>query len=182
MSSHAEHVARIRELDWAGLRALWMRIKAGHTPGWPAGKAFEYLVLRAFELDGAQVVWPFVVRLGDDVVEEIDGAVYAAGLSCLVESKDTAALVEVGALAKLRSQLARRPAATVGLFFSRSGFTDAAQMLVSYFAPQTVLLWTSASIDYVLGRERIVEELTVKYRRAVENGHGYEKLEFGRRQ
>ncbi|HSU13491.1 restriction endonuclease [Longimicrobium sp.] len=180
MPSHSEYITRVRELDWNGLRALWMRIKAGHTPGWPPGKAFEHLVLRAFELDGAEVRWPYLVRHGGEVVEEIDGAVYAADLSCLVETKDTAGLVDVTFLAKMRNQLARRPACTLGLFFSRSGFTDAAITLVSYFAPQTVLLWRGEEMDYLLGNEFIVAGLLEKYRRAVEDGPVYYNLELGR--
>ena len=71
---------------------------------------FEHLILRAFELDGATVRWPFEVSFGDSVVEQIDGAVYAGCLSCLVEAKDSTAPVDVAVLAKLRNQLARRPA------------------------------------------------------------------------
>lgn len=122
------------------------------------------------------VRWPYRVHIEGELVEEIDGAVYVAGLSCLVEAKDTAAQVDVSFLAKLRNQLGRRPAATVGLFFSRSGFTDAALTLVTYFAPQTVLLWDEDDISYVLERESIVDALETKYRSAVENGPAYRRL------
>lgn len=176
MSSHAEHVARIRELDWAGLRALWMRIKAGHTPGWPAGKAFEHLVLRAFELDGAEVAWPFLVHVAGEPIEELDGAVYAGKYSCLIEAKDSSEPANVTALAKLRTQLARRPADVLGLFFSRSGYTEAAYALAGYFAPQTVLLWTGSDLDYVMQSEAILDPLISKYRLSVERGMSYLKL------
>jgi hypothetical protein len=53
-----DHAARIRLLDWKGLRDLWDRSAKGPVPGWPAGKAFEHLILRAFELDGATVRYP----------------------------------------------------------------------------------------------------------------------------
>jgi hypothetical protein len=170
MPSHSDYIARVRALDWNGLRRLWLRIRAGQTPGWPPGKAFEHLVLRAFELENAEVRWPYVVYHGGEPVEQLDGAVYVSGLACIVETKDTAGLVDVTALAKLRNQLARRPAATIGLFFSRSGFTDAAISLVGYFPPQTVLLWTGNEMDYLLEQQAFLEGLELKYRSAIENG------------
>ena len=58
MATPAELVVRIRLLDWAGLRALWADVKAGDTPGWEAGEALKYLVLKqnkdgAFAVNGA---------------------------------------------------------------------------------------------------------------------------------
>jgi hypothetical protein len=54
LPSAAEYQAAIQKLDWDGLQNLWERIETRSTaPDWAAGKAFEYLVLRAFELDGA---------------------------------------------------------------------------------------------------------------------------------
>ena len=52
-------------------------------------------MLRAFELDGAEVVWPFEVRVQGELSEQIDGAIYAKGLSCLVESKDTEKAIRI---------------------------------------------------------------------------------------
>jgi hypothetical protein len=165
-----DHAARISQLDWDGLRALWDRSARGPVPGWPAGKAFEHLVLRAFELDGATVRWPFEVTLGEAVVEQIDGAVYAGHLSCLVEAKDSAAAVDIAVLAKLRTQLARRPAGTIGVVFSRMGFTRPAFALAGYFAPQTVLLWSGQEVEECLRQESIVVALLAKYRECVEEG------------
>jgi hypothetical protein len=165
-----DHIARIRQLDWDGLRDLWDRTAKGPAPGWPPGKAFEYLVLRAFELDGATVRWPFEVTLGDSVIEQIDGAVYASHLSCLIEAKDTAGLIDIGALAKMRTQLARRPGGTLGAVFSRSGFTDPAVALAGYFAPQTVLLWSGKEILECLLERRIASMLLEKFRECVEEG------------
>jgi hypothetical protein len=165
-----DHIARIRQLDWDGLHDLWDRSARGPVPGWPPGRAFEYLVLRAFELDGATVRWPFEVTLGDSVVEQIDGAVYAGSLSCLVEVKDSAAAVEIAVLAKLRTQLARRPAGTVGAVFSRMGFTRPAFTLAGYFAPQTVLLWSGPEGVECLRQESIAVPVLAKYRECVEEG------------
>ena len=49
--------------------------------GWPPGLALEHAILRAFELDGAEVTWPFVVELDGLTVEQIDGAVHTVHLS-----------------------------------------------------------------------------------------------------
>ena len=106
---------RIRMLNWEGLRDLWDQSASGRTPAWPPGKAFEYLILRAFELDGATVRWPFDVTLHDSVIEQIDGAVYAAPLMP-VEAKDSTSAVDVAVLAKLRTQLARRPSGTIARY------------------------------------------------------------------
>ncbi len=100
----------------------------------------------------------------------MDGAVYADGLSCLVEVKDTVTRVDVGALAKLRNVLIRRPAPTVGLVFSRSGFTAAAVSLARFFAPQTVLLWSGDEMEYLLNGGNLVAMLRSKYRECVEEG------------
>lgn len=170
MTSHSEYAVRAREMDWSALRRLWLAVKAGHTPGWPPGKAFEYLVLRAFELDGAEVRWPFTVSMADETVEQIDGAVYAANLSCIVESKDTAVPIDVSVLAKMRTQLARRPASAIGLVVSRSGFTSAASTLAGYFAPQTVLLVSGWEFERALNSGEMVSMLVAKFRECVEEG------------
>jgi len=170
MARSPDYVARIRGLGWAGLRDLWARISAGHTPGWPPGTALEYLVLRAFELDGAEVRWPFTVEISDETVEQIDGAVYAGNLACLIEVKDTAAKVDIEVLAKMRNQLLRRPATAIGMVVSRSGFTPAATTLSGFFAPQTVLLMPGAELEHALHNESIVSALTLKFRERVENG------------
>ncbi|HEX6747229.1 MAG TPA: restriction endonuclease [Longimicrobium sp.] len=180
MPSHSDHVARIRAMGRDDLHALLARVRAGRTPGWPAGRAFEYLVLRAFELDGATVRWPFTVSMADETVEQIDGAVYAANLSCIVETKDTVAPIDIIALAKMRTQLARRPAATVGLVISKSGFTNAATTLAGYFAPQTVLLIAGDELDEAMATGGMVAMLMAKYRECVEEG-GTQTLKGSRR-
>ena len=60
------------------------------TPDWDSGKAFEYLILRAFELEGASVQYPYRISMQDEIVEQIDGAIHADGISAIVESKDLA--------------------------------------------------------------------------------------------
>lgn len=170
MAKPEEREAQIKKLDWAGLRTLWAGVQAGDTPGWDRGKAFEYLVLRAFELDNALVRYPFGVQLFEEKIEEIDGAVHLPGLSCLVESKDLETNVAIGPIAKLRNQLLRRPAGTVGIVFSGGGFTEPAILLAHFALPQAILLWRGDEFDLVLREERICEFLNLKYRFCIEHG------------
>jgi hypothetical protein len=59
MPTAEEYEARIKKLGWPGLLKLWNAIKARDTPGWDAGKALEYLIIRAFDLDKVRVRWPY---------------------------------------------------------------------------------------------------------------------------
>ena len=177
MADRFEYQRRVREMDWEELAMLWRRIERGATPEWESGGAFEHLILRAFELDGATVRWPYEVSISDHVVEQIDGAIYAANLACLIEAKDTAAPVTVGTIAKLRQQVLRRPAPVLGLLFSRSGFTRPAVTLAQFLAPQNVLLWTGSDLAYVIERRGIVWALEAKYRHSVEYGQPEHSLQ-----
>jgi hypothetical protein len=159
--------------DWDGLRRLWSAILAGNTPGWEKGEALEYLVIRAFELDPdepATVRYPFEVSLFGEKVEEIDGAVHLRGLSCLVESKDVGKNVAIGPLVKIRSQLLRRPAGTVGLMFSKRAFTKPAIYLAHFTMPQAVHLWSGADIQIAMEEGRISQFLRLKHRVCCEDG------------
>src|SRR5207302_6176492 len=105
-------------------------------------EALEYLVIRAFELDPDEKVtvrYPYEVSLFGEKVEEIDGAVHLPGLSCLVESKDWGKNVAIGPIVKMRSQLLRRPAGTLGLMFSSHKYTTPANYLAHFMMPQAVL-------------------------------------------
>jgi hypothetical protein len=49
MPTDAQYESMIQQFDnWKKLCAIWRKIQKGDTPGWAAGKAFEYLVLQAF--------------------------------------------------------------------------------------------------------------------------------------
>lgn len=177
---NAEYESMVKALDWEGLRWLYPEIETRSTPGWEAGKAFEYLIPRAFELDGATVRWPFEIRLHGQTVEQIDGAVQAAGLHCLLECKDEKAPLAIDPIAKMRNQLLRRPAACIGLIFSTSGYTQPAQMLTGYLGSQTILLWHPGEIRLALEHGRIVPLLEAKYRACVEEGvHDADTTDFG---
>lgn len=176
MDTVTAYQKRIRQLDWKGLRKLWQQIlspdsvqERGDRESWERGKALEYLVLRAFELDGAQVRWPYDVRDGHQVLEQIDGAVYAGGLACLVECKDTGKPINVEPIAKLWTLLHRRPPGVVGLIFSRSGYTAPALTLTHTLVPRSILLWSGEEVAHVLERENAAEALALKYRHCVEH-------------
>ncbi|MEP1080140.1 restriction endonuclease [Leptolyngbya sp. PL-A3] len=170
MATDAEYRQQIQTYDRGQLIELWQAIAARNTPGWDSGKAFEYLILRAFELEDAEVTYPYSVVLEEEEVEQIDGVIYSNGLACLVECKDLADRVNIEPIAKMRNQLLRRPAATVGMVFSYSGFTYAATILARYVAPQTILLWTGDEIAYALDQQCFSQSLRLKYRVCIEQG------------
>ena len=103
------------------------------------------MVPRAFQLDGARIRWPYRISLHEEIVEQIDGVVEAAGLHCLLESKDWSKPISIDPIAILRNQLLRRPATTIGMVFSRSGYTEAA------------LLLADSRTTFGLSYERLVE-------------------------
>jgi hypothetical protein len=53
MPTEIDYQQRIAAYDRVQLLNLWAQIQAGETPDWAPGKAFKYLVMRAFELEGA---------------------------------------------------------------------------------------------------------------------------------
>ncbi|MEW6125787.1 MAG: restriction endonuclease [Acidobacteriota bacterium] len=161
---------KIMKYGWEALLGLWEAVKEGKTPGWKAGKAFEYLVIRAFQLDKADVRYPYSVRLDGDELEQIDGVVYYDGIACLIECKDQNTSINIEPIAKLRNQLLRRPGQVIGCVFSREGFTAPAVTLAMFTAPQTILLWTGEEIDYCLRKHFICRALISKYRNCIEKG------------
>jgi hypothetical protein len=180
VGSEDDYKSRIRTMGWARLRAFHERLIAGRVAGWEPGKAFEYLILRAFELEGAVVTWPYVIQLSPSETggetEQIDGAVYVDGLACIVEAKDTSKAVPIDPIAKMRNQLLRRPSSSVGLIFSRGGFSQAALTLIRYVGPQTILLWEGKEVAQALKHRAFREGLQKKYRLSVEQGLGQHDL------
>ncbi len=170
MPTDAECISRITALGYEELLEFWGRIEAGGVPDWDPGRPFEYLILRAFQLEGAEVRWPYTVALAEENVEQIDGVIYAAGLAGLAEAKDQADPLGIEAIAKMRNQLARRPAGTLGLLFSRRGFTNPARILAQFMAPQTILLWDGVDVAHALSHRKMTEGLLRKFRYAVEHG------------
>lgn len=169
MATESDYKGKIQCYDWEQLHNLWQDIRNDSTPDWAAGKALEYLILRAFELENAEVRYPYSVSN----VEQIDGVIYIENIACIIECKDTTDSLNFEPIAKLRSQLMRRPSAVIGSLFSRSGFTAPALRLMGSIQPQTILLWENNEIDYCLKNKAFCITLIKKYHAEIEYGGYY---------
>lgn len=179
MTTAAEYQQRIATYDRSRLLELWRQIEASNTPDWEPGKALEYLIPRAFELEGASVTYPFIIQMGGTILEQIDGAIYCDGFACLVECKDQADNIAIDPVAKLRNQLLRRPAGVIGLIFTTTQFTQATQILAQYNANQAILLWEGSEIDYALQNHCFRRGLIQKYRYCVERAAANYRIDLG---
>jgi hypothetical protein len=151
-----------QELDWVGLFSLWQQIQDGATPDWDAGKALEHLVVRAFELSGLRVEYPYDVPPGGKPIEQIDGIVFFDHMPFLIECKDKDA-VDVEAIAKLRNQLSRRPPTTMGCVFITGAYTLQALILADFAVPHQITLWSGGDIEAALAVRDFREVLIKKY-------------------
>jgi len=185
--SQLENESRIRAYkNWEQLRALWQDIQEDNTlSDWQSGKAFEYFIIRAFELEvsSKQVRYPYGVSMNvispkenNKDLEQIDGCVYVEGVSCLIECKDYRKKIDFEPIAKLRNQLMRRPSGTIASIFNMEGFTEPAMMLLNFIYPQTILVWEKDEIEYCLNEESFSKGLIEKYRKAVEEGKYKHKI------
>ncbi len=174
MSSQDAFKEKIRSFQSkSDLEKLWKQILRKKTPGWPSGRAFEYMILRAFELEGALIRWPYTVSLSNTVIEQIDGVIHFDDIhvSILAESKDHSENINIDPIAKIRNQLLRRPSNVVGAVFSTAGFTEPALILSQFCAPQTILLWEKNHIDHCLKENNSFKTgFLQKYRHAIEEG------------
>ncbi|MGD0091879.1 MAG: hypothetical protein ABSE73_18345 [Planctomycetota bacterium] len=179
MATEEENKEHIRKYHRAGLKVLLKQIQSRSTPGWDDGKAFEYLVLRAFELERAEVAWPYKVTIGEltstasaRILEEIDGFVWARGIPLLVESKDREEKEDIEAIAKLRNKLLRRTGQLVGAVFTSNiqGFTEPAKFLAQFLAPQVILLWTGDEVEFALKNKCFIRGLQRKYKASLMKG------------
>ncbi len=141
-----------------------------NLPGWPPGRALEYLVLRAFQLEGARVTWPYEVRNRDVLLEQVDGAVYCDGLTCLIETKAYAQPLDYLPVSRMKARLQRRPRTVIGAVFSLGEFTRATFLLAETLPPPDVLLWTGKDIAWALRRRAMRAGLRRKHRYAIEHG------------
>ena len=185
MPSEREYQEEIRRYTHSDLVSLYDELSGEERTGplsfrysesrqWDLGKALEYLIVRAFEEEGAEVRYPFEVpntfteRAG--TMEQIDGAVYYQALACLIEAKDWSGPVDYDEIARLQANLLRRPTPTFGLFFARNGYTTPAIILTRVRMQPTVLLWEWSDLGEALIRRRMRDALLLKYRCAVDEG------------
>lgn len=173
MATAADLELEIRKLTGtAQLQSFWIHITAKTLPPlWHAGKAFEYLVIRAFEDEGVSVRYPYPVqsRLGG-TLEQVDGALILGERTFLVESKDHATPVDIGPVAKLRLRLAGRPPGTLGIVFSTSDFSPQTDLICQFLQPLDVLLWGKSDFTQALAARKMRASLEKKVRVAVEEG------------
>ncbi|HET7231040.1 MAG TPA: hypothetical protein VFJ16_13600 [Longimicrobium sp.] len=155
------------------LLRVWDHIKARQPlDGWLRGKAFEYFVIRAFDVEGLRVKWPYVVtyrqKLG--IVEQNDGFIYLGDRPFLVESKDLSDPLEVESVAKLRFRLESRPPGTMSVLFNSTRFSLATEVFAQFAVPLNVVLWRGQDFDYALPTASMAAGLQAKLDAATERG------------
>jgi len=157
------YIEAAQAMQWADLSELWKSIKSGNTPGWDKGKALEHLVVRAFELSGLDVGYPYDVPPVGRPIEQIDGVVYLDHLAFLIECKDSDS-ADVAVISKMRHQLERRPPTTFGCIFVAGRFTEAASIVAGVTPPHRLILWNKSDIETALERQDFGSALVNKYR------------------
>ncbi len=167
----AVYLERVLSLDRAGILRTWRVVRErGNLVGWPPGKALEYLILRAFQLEGAEVTWPYEVRKDGTLIEQIDGAVYFEGLACLIEARDWRVPLDFMSIAQMKMRLLRRPRLTLGAIFNNGTFTESAHQMAEFLPPPDVLLWEDRAIGQALAQGTLRDGMKRKLRHAIEHG------------
>lgn len=163
-----ELIKRVRNYDWRKLEKLWTSIKNGAALNWSKGKALEYMLIRAFDLSGAEVVYPYNNTV-NNAQEQFDGFVYVKELAVgfLVECKDWKSPVAFDELAKLQTRLTYRLSSTYGMFLSKSGYTSSAIEMMCFMHPHNILLWSSEDIDECFKKRKFLDALIYKYKYAM---------------
>jgi hypothetical protein len=149
-------------LSWDDLHAFWSRIRAGEAEDWHEGKALEHLVIRAFELSGLSVEYPYDVPPGGNPLEQVDGLVFLGEMPFLIECKDRAK-IDVEPIARLHNKLLRRPPVTMGCVFIRGEYTDPALTLADLMIPHRMILWTGDDLGAALDGRDFRAALRKKY-------------------
>lgn len=177
-----EYRERSRQLSWEDLRLLWESVVAGVTPDWDDGKALEHLVVRAFELGGLRVEYPYDVPLAGRPLEQIDGLAYLGEYAFLLECKDRDK-ADIEVIAKLHHQLLRRPLTAFEAVFVTGEFTQPALVLAGFSIPPRIVLWSRADIDAALAARDFAGALRAKYEQLCKYGlpdylPDYRELEY----
>lgn len=160
----------IRNADKNELLSLWKGIVGLSGNLITKGTEFEYLICRAFELEGATVEYPFTVTVHGATSEQIDGVISLGDFHCLLECKNQIESVDFEPFTKLRSRLQRRPSSAIGAIFTTSSFTKPAMILNQFLHPQTILMWEKEEIYGALELGYLIEGLRLKYSHCVKNG------------
>lgn len=189
MATESEYQKAISGLSSVQLYELWTKHCNGEIDDsfWKDGKLFEYIILRAFELEIARinvktgyehgsvtypfsVEYPYVGEESKEVLEQIDGAIRFDNMYALVECKDHEKnrTIKVEPLTKMRNLLSRRHGGVFGMFFSNTPLTTPAMIQVQFMAPQLILLWSKDEIDFCIKNDQLIECMKWKYKMAVE--------------
>lgn len=157
----------VQGYDWIMLKKFWQKIKNG-TTGWSEGKALEYMLVRAFDLEGAEVVYPYN-NVVFNAQEQLDGFIFIKeiGVGFIIECKDWKNNVAFDELAKLHGRLTYRMASTYGLFLSRSGYSPSAIEMMYMLHPHRILLWSFDEIDECFKKHKFIKALKYKYQYAM---------------
>jgi hypothetical protein len=151
----------------------WRSIRSNREiSGWAPGKAFEYLVIRAFQLEETDVRWPFEVTYPQKfgIVEQLDGIVYVDHRPFIIESKDRNDAVTIGTVAKLRFRLEKRPPGTMAVLFSVGRISTPTEVFAQFASPLNVLLWSAADMEVALHSSGMTDGLRRKFAHAVQYG------------
>lgn len=167
-SSEKRKMKIVQDYDWIKLEEFWHKIKEGKTK-WSSGKALEYMFVRAFDLEGAEVVYPYNNKINNKAQEQFDGFVFIKelGAGFLIECKDWKDKVAFEELAKLHGRLTYRFSSTYGLFLSRNDFTASAVELMYMMYPHNILLWSFDEIDECFKKHKFLKALKFKYQYAM---------------
>lgn len=155
------------------LLRIWDQIKQDQAiDGFADGRAFEYLIVRAFDIEKTPVRWPFQVTYSQKfgTMEQVDGIVYIGERAFLIESKATSEPVAIESLAKLRFRLEKRPPSTMGILFSVNEFTLPTEVFAQFASPLNILLWGGSDLDLALEHGQMTEALKQKLEYATEYG------------
>ncbi len=165
--------AHARKWNASDLKTRWLDIKSKTPiPGFSSGKALEYLIIRAFEIEGADVRWPYEVTHPQKTgtMEQIDGFIYVDGRPYLIECKDLADPVAIETIAKIRFRLEARPPETLGLVFSMKDYTTPTEIYTQFAVPKNVMLWGLADMEYAINAGKAKAGLNAKRKYIFEHG------------
>ena len=170
MTKSERYQQRIQACNREQLLALWHQKQEGTlSTFWKPGKFLEYVLLRAFEIEGAIVTYPFDVPECGKIVEQIDGAIRIGDLYALVECKDYGdAPVDFVPIAKLRNILIKRHASVFGMVFSMSNYTEPVEISLRHVHPQMIILWGRGEIEHCMENGVFMEFFRKKYKSAIE--------------
>lgn len=147
--------------DWSELRSIWEDVRRKYDDQEPrfrsrgltdqqAGWVFERLIVEAFRLEGWAIHYPYVVptRGGDLPREQDDGLIVQGWQGFLIESKFEKEPVGIDPIFRLHLLVERRPAGTLGLFFSASDYTKPAIESAEFLQPIRVLLFQPIDLEW----------------------------------